>query len=122
MRLFLLPLLSVLVALPAAAQQISPLTGTTSALPSGPIPGTVPGANATAARRPRMNAHERFTAANTTNDGKLTLDQAKAGHMPRVAKNFEAIDSAHHGYVTEDEIKTYNRAQRAARRGARAAQ
>ena len=68
-----------------------------------------------------MSAHERFAAANTTNDGKLTQAQAEAGHMPRVAKNFEAIDTAHHGYVTEDDITAYTRAQRAARKAARAA-
>lgn len=122
MRLFLLPLLSALIALPAAAQQLSPLTGTTASPPtvpaSGPTPGTVPGANP--ARRPRMSAHERYIAANTTNDGKLTQAQAQSGHMPRVAKNFDAIDAAHHGYVTEDDIVAYTRAQRAARKAARA--
>ena len=47
---------------------------------------------------------QRFKAANKTNDGKLTLEQAKAG-MPRVAKNFDKIDVDHKGYVTLDQIK-----------------
>lgn len=54
----------------------------------------------------RMDAmlEHRFKAANTTNDGKLTLEQAKAG-MPRVAKNFDKIDTDHKGYVTLQQIK-----------------
>lgn len=54
----------------------------------------------------RMDAiiEQRFKAANTTNDGKLTLDQAKAG-MPRVAKNFDKIDVDHKGYITLQQIK-----------------
>jgi len=54
----------------------------------------------------RMDAvlDQRFKAANTTNDGKLTLEQAKAG-MPRVAKNFDKIDADHKGYVTLQQIK-----------------
>jgi hypothetical protein len=54
----------------------------------------------------RMDAvlEHRFKAANTTNDGKLTLDQAKAG-MPKVAKNFDKIDTDHNGYVTLQQIK-----------------
>jgi Ca2+-binding EF-hand superfamily protein len=46
----------------------------------------------------------RFKAANTTNDGKLTLEQAKAG-MPRVAKNFDKIDTEKNGYVTLQQVK-----------------
>ena len=124
MRLFLLPLLAALVALPAAAQQqISPMTGTTAtpAIPGAATAAPPDGARTNRARRPRMTARERFEAANTTHDGKLTLDQAQAGHMIRVARNFDAIDSAHHGYVTEDDIRAYNRSQRAARKAARAA-
>ena len=54
----------------------------------------------------RMDAvlEHRFKAANTTGDGKLTLQQAKAG-MPRVAKNFDKIDADHKGYVTLQQIK-----------------
>lgn len=62
---------------------------------------------------------QRYDAANTSHDGKLTLAQALMGHMPRVAKNFDAIDTGHKGYVTMDDIRAYGRAQRAARRAAR---
>ena len=47
---------------------------------------------------------ERFAAADKNHDGKLTLEEAKAG-MPRVAANFDKIDTQNRGYVTTDQIK-----------------
>ena len=47
---------------------------------------------------------ERFAAADKNRDGKLTLEEAKAG-MPRVAANFQRIDTQKKGYVTAAEIK-----------------
>ena len=47
---------------------------------------------------------ERFAAADKNHDGKLTLEEAKAG-MPRVAANFDKIDTQNRGYVTADQIK-----------------
>lgn len=47
---------------------------------------------------------QRFAAADTNKDGRLTLEEAKAG-MPRVAANFQKIDSQKKGYVTAAEIK-----------------
>ncbi len=47
---------------------------------------------------------ERFAAADKNKDGKLTLEEAKAG-MPRVAANFQRIDTQKKGYVTATEIK-----------------
>lgn len=61
---------------------------------------------------------DKFDAANTNHDGHLTQGQAQAGHMSHVARDFAAIDLAHHGYVTVDDIRTYHRAQRAAREAA----
>jgi len=54
----------------------------------------------------RMDAilEQRFKAANTTHDDKLTKEQAKAG-MPRIYKNFDKIDVEKKGYVTLEEIK-----------------
>jgi len=47
----------------------------------------------------------RFKAADKNADGKLTLEEAKAG-MPRVADAFGHIDAEKKGYVTLDQIKT----------------
>jgi Ca2+-binding EF-hand superfamily protein len=49
----------------------------------------------------RMEA--RFKAADKDNDGSLTREEAKA--MPRVAKNFDAIDADKSGTVTLAEIQ-----------------
>jgi Ca2+-binding EF-hand superfamily protein len=53
---------------------------------------------------------ERFKSADKDNDGTLTKDEAKA--MPRVAKNFDAIDTDRDGTVSEKEIHDYMKAQR----------
>ncbi len=47
----------------------------------------------------------RFAAADKNADGKLTLEEAKAG-MPRVARAFDKIDQTKQGYITLDQIKT----------------
>jgi Ca2+-binding EF-hand superfamily protein len=49
-------------------------------------------------------AEERFAAADKNADGKLTLEEAKAG-MPRIASSFSKIDVEKKGYVTLDQIK-----------------
>jgi hypothetical protein len=54
----------------------------------------------------------RFARANTTQDGKLTRQQAAAG-MPMVARNFDEIDTAKAGYVTLPQIEAFMQ-QRAA--------
>jgi hypothetical protein len=61
---------------------------------------------------------DRFRAANTTGDGRLTLAQARAGHMPMIAKNFAAIDTAGKGYVTLDDIRAFRQQTAAARQAA----
>jgi Ca2+-binding EF-hand superfamily protein len=48
----------------------------------------------------------RFQAADTNHDGKLTLEEAKAG-MPRVAKVFSQIDAENKGYVTLEQIQAF---------------
>lgn len=45
----------------------------------------------------------RFAQADTNHDGKLTLEEAKAG-MPRVAQQFSRIDSEGKGYITLDQL------------------
>ena len=91
----LLPLLAACaLALPAQAQTAS--TGSSTA-------------KATA--HTHLSMQQRFTNANTTHDGHLTLDQAKAGY-PTIARHFDAIDKDKRGYVTEDDIRAYYKTQR----------
>jgi Ca2+-binding EF-hand superfamily protein len=45
----------------------------------------------------------RFKAADKNGDGKLTLEEAKAG-MPRIAAIFDKIDTDKKGYLTLPEI------------------
>jgi Ca2+-binding EF-hand superfamily protein len=54
---------------------------------------------------------ERFKAADTDHDGKLTLEEAKAG-MPMVARNFDKIDTGHTGGVTLEQIAASARQMR----------
>lgn len=49
---------------------------------------------------------ERFNAADADHDGRLTKLEAE-GKMPRVAKNFEAIDTQKRGYVTIEQISAF---------------
>ena len=49
-------------------------------------------------------AEEKLVAADKNADGKLTLEEAKAG-MPRIASNFSKIDTNNDGFVTIEEIK-----------------
>lgn len=46
----------------------------------------------------------KFAAADKDGDGKLTLEEAKAG-MPRVAANFSKIDKGGKGFVTVADIQ-----------------
>ena len=47
---------------------------------------------------------QRFAAADSNGDGQLTRDEAAAG-MPKVYRNFGAIDREHKGAVTLDQIR-----------------
>lgn len=59
--------------------------------------------HATAASFQDQMIQKRFAAADKNHDGKLTLAEAQAG-MPKVAANFDKIDTEHRGYVTLDQI------------------
>ncbi|MNS72391.1 EF hand [compost metagenome] len=60
---------------------------------------------------------EKFKAADTDNDGKLTRQEAEAG-MPEVAKNFDKIDRKKTGYVTQKQVGSYAVAKAKQRRTA----
>jgi len=68
-------------------------------------------ANAERAQNTRAELEKRFASADSNGDGQLTREEAKAG-MPRVYRNFDAIDSAHTGAVTMRQIMAYAAAQR----------
>ena len=80
---------------------------------TGVMAQTAPQPMAGSPRMERMiqQLQERFAAANTTHDGKLTLAQAQTG-MPRVAQHFNEIDTQKQGYVTLAQIEQFM-AQRA---------
>ena len=88
---------------------------------------TPPAAPATAgapsdARIARLQGalQKRFAAADANHDGRLTRQEAE-GHMPWVASHFEAIDTAHAGSVSLQDIEAYAAQQKARRRGGKAA-
>jgi hypothetical protein len=50
----------------------------------------------------------RFEAANTTHDGRLTLQQAQAAGLKPIVAHFSAIDTQNRGYVTFNEIMAWH--------------
>jgi len=50
----------------------------------------------------------KFYAANTTHDDKLTLAQAKAADMRPIVDHFADIDTAHRGYVTFNDVEAWH--------------
>lgn len=80
----------------------------------------LPMADPPAPQRTRMTTEQRFHAANRTQDGRLTLEQAKEGYKT-VARHFETIDTTGKGFVTLDDIRAWQKATRDARTAARAA-
>lgn len=57
----------------------------------------------------------RFDEADIDHDGKLT--KAESAKLPRIEKNFDAIDKDGHGYVTRADIASWFKTQAAARKG-----
>jgi hypothetical protein len=109
-----------LLALPAVAQTTPPAPASAAQ----PAPAQPPAAAATApdapqhgrARHGYLSLDKRFQMANTTHDGHLTREQARSADvMHTVAENFDAIDTGHKGFVTEDDIRAWYKARRAAR-------
>jgi len=49
---------------------------------------------------------EKFAAADTNHDGKLSREEAEAG-MPEVYKNFDKIDTKKKGEITQKQIGAY---------------
>jgi hypothetical protein len=70
-----------------------------------PAPSQEHASKATGAQAHRFL--DRFNAANTTHDGRLTLQQAQAANMPWVSQHFAAIDSQQKGYITIQDVRAY---------------
>jgi hypothetical protein len=66
---------------------------------------TLSGAAVAQSRSPQGIA-AKFQAADVNHDGKLTLEEAKAG-MPRVAEAFDTIDVEKKGYLTLEQIQAF---------------
>ncbi len=58
------------------------------------------------------NLTEHFVAANTSHDGRLTIDQATRAGWVRIVRHFGEIDTDHLGFVTAAQIHAYNVGQR----------
>jgi Ca2+-binding EF-hand superfamily protein len=57
-----------------------------------------------------LTMDQRFQQANVTHDGHLTEEQAQTGYKS-IARHFAAIDKDKKGYITEDDIRAYNKTQ-----------
>jgi hypothetical protein len=112
MRLVLPALAVALLAVPALAQTQAPAAAPAPAAAAPAATTPAPAAPMAAVHPHRMTLQQHFDQANTTHDGKLTLDQAKAG-LPMVAKHFAAIDKDKKGYVTVNDIHAYAQERRA---------
>ncbi len=64
------------------------------------------------APQPKPTFEERFAAANTSHNGCLTFEEARAAHLAGVVKQFTAIDLARHGCITLPDIKAYRKGTR----------
>ena len=107
MRLTLLA--SVLLFATYAAAQPAPDQGG----PDQPPPTAQGQPDAPVAQHPRGGPG--FDAANTTQDGRLTRDQAQAGGMKNIARHFDQIDTDRKGYVTKQDIRAWRQAKKAAK-------
>ena len=74
-----------------------------------PVLGTAAHAqapNTARLEKARTELQKRFEAADTNKDGKLTREEAQA-KMPKVYKNFDAIDVSHTATISLADIETF---------------
>lgn len=103
-------LASALALLPLLAGAQSPPAGA-----SAPVTASQGSNGQTQPFRYRQTLDERFAEANTTKDGHLTQPQAASARWSYVLRNYEAMDKAHAGFVTVQDIRTFARERRLAR-------
>lgn len=104
-------LAALLASLASAAAGQTPLTGA-EGIPTEPgqPPPVTPA-------RGRHAMADRFAAADTNGDGRVTLAEAKAAHWHKVVANFAAIDADHDGTISLEELRAWRRAQRSTSQG-----
>jgi hypothetical protein len=84
----------------------APLAGTGTTVP----PGDGEGGSSRAAR-----IVARFRAANTKNNGRLTLQQAQTAGLTPVVRHFAELDPTNRGYITLQDIRAFIQKMRAMR-------
>ncbi len=73
--------------------------------------------NAARLEKARTELQKRFEAADANKDGKLTREEAQA-KMPKVYKNFDAIDASHAGAISLADIETFLLSKKGSRKSA----
>jgi len=68
---------------------------------------------AVAAPEGRGPMGDRLKQADTNGDGMISREEAKA--LPRLLKDFDAIDANHDGQISADELRAFHQARRAQR-------
>lgn len=58
----------------------------------------------------KQKAEERYSKADIDKDGAISREEAGKG-LPKLAKNFDAIDANKDGKASKEEIKTYHQAR-----------
>jgi hypothetical protein len=81
---------------------------------AGPGPGPGPSPQG---RAEHGSLRARFEAANTTHDGRLTMQQAQAAGLRQLVRHFTQIDREGKGYVTLQDIREFRAARHAERQG-----
>jgi hypothetical protein len=69
-------------------------------------------------KHPRVSWEQHFQEANATHDGRLTLDQAKAGYKS-IVRHFQEIDTNGKGFVTENDIRAWRATEKERRHAAK---
>lgn len=96
---------------PIAAVHAQTTPAPAQAAPVTAAPATLPDTPAPKAKLSRLQ--KRFAAANTTHDGHLTLEQARANKWTQIVTHFSTLDAEKKGYVTEAQIGAAAHAARA---------
>ena len=108
MRLFPVMAGFLLIAASAAAQ---PGPGPDLGPPPDAPPPSAPGGQM-APPGPRQSFRTRFEDANTTHDGRLTLEQAQAARLVPLVRHFAEIDAGNKGYITMQDVRAWRQSRR----------